>query len=1118
MKRLSDATIAQNTAADPKASTWLSANAGSGKTRVLTDRVARLLLHGTNPQSILCLTYTKAAATEMQNRLFKRLGEWSMLDDDALRAGLAELGEDAPASLDQARTLFARAIETPGGLKIQTIHSFCAALLRQFPIEAGVSPQFRELDDLARNDIFNDVLDALAISKSATLLDLTSHYTGDSLVSLAASIAAHSEKFMGSSQSDIFDHFESDPANTHASLIDACLNPGDWDFLRSIPPLLAQSDKPTDRTFGDWLSTLPPKPSYASVIALESKLLTGPKAKAPFTAKTTALPTKDFRNGAFASHAPRLQAIMERLENNRPKRTAFDAAQKTWVLHAFAHDLIPAYTAEKSARGVLDFDDLITKARDLLTRDGLAWVLFRLDGGIDHILVDEAQDTSPAQWQVIKALSAEITAGAGARANTPRTIFAVGDKKQSIYSFQGADARRFDTTAQEFEAKLEHADNPDLTNAGKLAREELIYSFRSSPAILRAVDATFKDAADGLGGAIEHKAFNETLPGRVDLWDLEPQPDRPEDNDWNDPVDRRTADDPTVKLANRVANKIKHITETVSIQAENGEIRPATAGDVLILVQGRGALFDSIISACKKADLPIAGADRLKISAELAVRDLLALLSFLALPEDDLSLATALRSPLFGWSEQDLYSLAQPRKGYLWQALREAKETHPIAFDRLTRLRKDSDFLRPFELLERILTRHGGRKAMMARLGPEAEDGINELLNQALQYEQSDVPSLTGFLTRAHADDIEIKRQSDTSGGLIRVMTVHGAKGLEAPIVILPDTMRDERGSRDTFVMTDSDLPVWNISNDLAPETVIAAKEAEKAADAEERQRLLYVAMTRAKNWLIVAGVEKQKNSNGDTRWHQTVANGLASAGASRVQDSDGSTITRLEYGSWPDHDPAENPYTETILPSIPDLLKAPVDALAPTAQTVSPSSLGGSKVLYSDGDGADAETAKQRGTESHLLLETLPNFPRNSWPDVAGRLLPGVDPSNLVAEAQSCIEAFPSIFGSDSLAEVDVTAHLPTLDRALNGTIDRLVVSPDRVLAVDFKTNQFAPNTPEETPEGIQRQLGAYLEALTQIYPNRQIDLAILWTATPSLMPIPHGIVREALSRATTS
>ena len=1109
MTTLSQASIDQNIAADPGASTWLSANAGSGKTRVLTDRVARLLLQGTNPQSILCLTYTKAAATEMQNRLFKRLGAWSMLDDDALKSGLVELGENVPDNLDRARTLFARAIETPGGLKVQTIHSFCAALLRQFPIEAGVSPQFTELDDITRKEMIRDVLDVLANAGTQSLSDVSEIFSGESLIDLAQSIASNSEHFVSTDiRQMIFDHLGAHQNDNKSAILDATVSDDDWTFLKSLQAILATSDKTTDQALGTWLTSLPTERSYASIARLEGKLLFGASAKNPFAPKSNTIPTTAFRNGTFAPHAPQLHRIMERLADLRPRRIAYEAAERTTRLHSFAADFLPAYAQAKQDRGTLDFDDLILKARDLLTQDGLAWVLYRLDGGIDHILVDEAQDTSPAQWDVIKALSAEITAGEGARTDRPRTIFVVGDKKQSIYSFQGADARRFDTTAEEFRKKLEHA--------GGLQSRELTYSFRSSPAILTAVDATFKDAPEGVGENINHKAFKADLPGRVDLWDLQPTPEEPDDIEWHDPVDRLSSESPTIQLAKRIAEKISEITKTVSVTGENGEIRPATAGDVLILVQGRGALFDSIISACKSAGLPIAGADRLKVTAELAVRDLLALLSFLALPEDDLSLATVLRSPLFGWTDQQLFTLANRRKGYLWQALREAQDDHPETFSALDQLRRDADFQRPYELLELILTRHNGRRSLMSRLGAEAEDGINELLNQALRYEQTDTPSLTGFLARVSSDDVEIKRQSDTSDGLIRVMTVHGAKGLEAPIVFLPDTMRDPRASIDDVILDDMNTPLWNLGKDLAPPRLQSAKEAAARAEVEERQRLLYVAMTRAKNWLIVGGVEK--SGQGDARWHKTIHDGLVAAGATRIEDTDGQHILRLEYGDWNQQKPAKSPDLVTIPTEIPDFLTTNASAPLSLPKPLSPSDLGGAKALRDSDSVADTEAAKQRGTDIHLLLEHFPELSEDQHQAAAERLLPGRDREPLIKEAQRAIAAYPHVFDPAALAEVDVTAQIPALNVAINGTIDRLIVTDNCVKAIDFKTNQIVPTRAEDTPEGILRQMGAYLEALEQIYPNTPISLAVLWTSKPELMEIPHGIVRSALARATTS
>ncbi|MGI9394582.1 MAG: UvrD-helicase domain-containing protein, partial [Boseongicola sp.] len=764
----------------------------------------------------------------------------------------------------------------------------------------------------------------------------------------------------------------------------------------------------------------------------------------------------------------------------------------------------------KDGLGVLDFDDLILKARGLLQDQGLAWVLFRLDGGINHILVDEAQDTSPAQWEVINALAAEITSGKGAREDEPRSLFVVGDKKQSIYSFQGADARAFDLMADKFAKQLE--------NGPKLSRQELTHSFRSSPAILKVVDNAFQEEwALGLGGDTTHHAFHSQLPGRVDLWPKIPRPEALEDPAWNDPVDRRAANDPNTVLADQIATWVAGALKTGTVPAKNGDLRQIQPCDILILVQRRAALFDNIIRSCKKLDLPIAGADRLKVNAELAVRDLLSLLSFLALPEDDLSLATALTSPLFDWSEAELFSVAQGRSGYLWPALRDREHDFPDTVARLRAFRNQADFLRPYELIEMILTRFGGRRALVARLGPEAEDGINELLSQSLAYERTEVPSLTGFLSRARSEDIEIKRQSETRGDLIRVMTVHGAKGLESSIVLLPDTIRGSSNRPETFVRSQEGLPLWNVPDGMAPEGVRRAKELSASADAEERQRLLYVAMTRAKHWLIVGGAEIE-NAPKDN-WYDAVAAGLKRAGAQSATNGD-QTITRFESGDWNLPEVPESPESETDIGNIRAFQNEEAPNRARRLKPLSPSELGGHKSLPGD-LGGESDAAKLRGSRLHLLFEHLPKLPRSDWKQAADRLLgdaASTDVEQLLAEATLCIDALPEVFSESSLAEVDISAHLPTLDWRISGAIDRLIIEKARVRAIDFKSNAVVPSRPEEVPGGILRQMAAYLEALEQIWPEREISIEILWTATRQVMVLKHAIVRNALSRSTTS
>jgi len=1111
------ATLRQNQAAEPKASTWLSANAGSGKTRVLTDRVARLLLDKVKPQNILCLTYTKAAASEMQNRLFKRLGDWAMKSDEELTNELSKLSvpDLSPDRLAEARRLFARAIETPGGLRIQTIHSFCASLLRRFPLEAGVTPNFSEMDDRAAALLREDIVDAMASGPDVAVVDAMARvYSGDDLASLTAGLVGKREALSQQvTRDDILGWFNLPAGYDLDETLEEAFDGSEADIFAALLPALRESGKATDVKAAnrlaphDWA-----KPDVKALETLFGVLLFGGSAKEPFGAKVGTFPTKDCR-AALGSDCDALNDLMLRVEAVRDRLFSIYSAQKTATLYEFAQRFLPAYEAQKQLRGWLDFDDLIQKTGQLLADEKVsAWVLFRLDGGLDHILVDEAQDTSPAQWQVIERLAQEFTSGHGARDDILRTIFVVGDKKQSIYSFQGADPREFDRMKQHFVDRLHQIEQP-------LISSELEYSFRSSDAILR-----FVDRAVAISD-MRHRAFKDMLPGRVDLWPAVPKTEAPERQNWYDPIDITTQDHHSVILARELALYIQRLIRTETIPAENGQRRKVTAGDFLILVRRRSDLFQEIIRACKALDLPVAGADRLKLGAELAVKDLAALLAFLATPEDSLSLAAALKSPLFGWDEAQLYDLAAGRaEVYLWTTLRNRAEEFPETFAMLTDLRDNADFLRPYDLIERILTRHDGRRKLLGRLGPEAEDGIDSLLSQSLNYERSDVPSLTGFLTWLETDDIEVKRQMDNAGDLIRVMTVHGAKGLESPIVILPDTAKRAQPIRDEVIPLEGGQLVWKASADQQPEVMKSALMQLKAAQAEEDERLFYVAATRAENWLIFAAAGDV--GDGDDSWHSKAEAALGDVGAVRLDTPVGQGF-RFSHADWNAGEIKEIDDQATAAIKLPDWIEARVPVAERAIGPRSPSDLGGAKAL--PGEGAlDEDAALRFGRIVHRLLELLPGVARKNWRDYAERLLAsGEDIATGQAferafdEARGVLDAsdLGHLFVADVLSEVDISASLPELggDRVA-GIIDKLIVGSDTVQAVDFKTNVIVPDAPESVPDGVLRQMGAYQSALEQVFPDHRIEVAILWTKTQSLMVLPHEIVRQALQATATS
>jgi ATP-dependent helicase/nuclease subunit A len=1100
------ASQAQNAAAVPDRSSWVAANAGSGKTRVLTDRVARLLLAGTEPQKILCLTYTKAAAAEMQTRLYGQLGSWAMMPEGELRAALAALGEPGASlprdRLDRARTLFARALETPGGLRIQTIHAFCDALLRRFPLEAGVAPGFTVLEDRQARALRAEVLDSLAADGAPELSALATHLGGDDPDALLREIGQARAAFAAPFAPEaLAARLGIDPSEDAAGLAARVIAGDGRDILRALVPVLA-GGKASDQKAAERLAAALDRPDAALVETLEAVFLYGADAAAPFGARTDRFPTKDLRAAHPGLMAP-LDALMRRVEDGRSRRLGIAAFARSVALDAFARRWLAALSARKAALGLLDFDDLVERAQGLFERpETAAWVLWRLDGGIDHILVDEAQDTSPAQWRVIEAISAEFFAGVGAREGVERTIFVVGDEKQSIYSFQGAEPAAFGRMRDRFASMLDGLERA-------LQSCDLIYSFRSAQPILDLVDAVFAGpAGDQFGAAVKHDAVDPDAPGRVELWPfLEPDA-RAEEPPWDAPLDMPGPDDPAARLAERIATTIRDWLDAGRVLPGAGG-RAIRAGDLLILVQRRGAVFDAVIRALKRAEVPVAGADVLRVGGELAVRDLLAALRVAATPADDLSLAAFLRSPIGGLSERDLFALAHGRTGTLWQAL-NAAEPAPAAREILRDLRAQADFLRPFEMLQRLLIRHDGRRRLIARLRAEAEDGIDALLDLALAYERVEPPSLTGFLDWIDRDTVTVKRRMEEDADQVRVMTVHGAKGLEAPIVILPDTAQRPEGAHPPQLLRLGDGAVWRTRAEDSPPLFAAAEADRRAAVAAENRRLLYVALTRAARWLIVAGAGR----TGASSWHAMVAEALDRLSPVVEPGPDG-PVRSLSHG-WSDATagPAAAPGAEAVLSA---WARRPPPAPVGAPPPIAPSMLGGAHAL--PGEGADETEALARGAALHLLLEALPARPRADWPDLAARLLADrPDREALLAEALAVLDHpdLAPLFAAGTLPEVELTAPIAALGgRRLAGRIDRLVVTPDRVLAVDFKSNRVLPTRPEETPEAILRQLGAYAAALAPIWPGRNIATAVLWTRGPVLMEIPAALAEAALQRA---
>lgn len=1154
---------AQAAAADPQASVWVNANAGTGKTRVLTLRVLRLLLAGTEPQRILCLTYTKAAASEMARRVFDQLSSWVTFDGDKLVKALTDITGTKPdtTQIALARTLFTRAIETPGGLKVQTIHAFSERLLQRFPLEAGVPPGFKILDDDRGRE-----LKARAIE--AVLLAATANPDTPLARSLATAIRFVTEdSFDGLLNKAIAEHAWLDAAS-RIDLGNAAADfTGAEKYLRKILGVPARATRETLER--DRAAVL----SQSELAALQSLLLSGSKTDTAFADMLAAALKMDdaprraniladffMVNRGDKKEKGREKLMTIALAKAQPSLSALaDTAQQKFIalskdlkstevieasvaLYHLAGAVLQRYRDAKVAAGALDFDDLILRTRYLLSAsDNAAWVQYKLDGGLDHILVDEAQDTSPDQWQIIKALGEEFFSGQSAR-DVTRTVFAVGDEKQSIYSFQGARPEMFAKMAETF-AKLAHDARV------KWRPVDLSLSFRTVQQVLDGVDAVFSNASRTPGltsgqKGIKHDASRAGHAGRIEVWRTEPVQPASSASPWL-PLDDTAARAPAHRLADKIASTIKGWLETKQkLLTENREIR---AGDILILVRKRHPFAAPMIAALKSRQIPVAGADRMALIEQIAVQDLLAIGDFVTLPEDDLALACVLKSPMFNFTDDDLLAFAPNRKGALWKAFlahASANSKFKIAAELLKKWRAKADYFPPFEFYSGVLERDFGRSRLLQRLGNESADAIDEFLDAALTYDDGAPPSLTGFLAHMRAAAREIKRDMEHGRDEVRVMTVHAAKGLEAPVVFLPDTCSADTSGKGQRLISISAEPrpsatpdpvVWAVKGTSSLEALAAASQAKAQRETEERNRLLYVAMTRARDQLFVAGFEGKKARSPEC-WYDLICNGL-----NIVWDDVKSESFVLETKQTA---PPEEAVRISLNPAIADELpefakhRAPPEPqlsvpLAPSRLEAYASDADGEPLLPSKTDPAVtrdngsplanmAANRFLRGTLTHALLEHLPalapatrKIAAENYVAKRGNDLLETTRVSIVREALAILndENFAPIFSPNSRAEVPISATVPRPTGKgpalkLSGQIDRLAVTDDDILIVDYKTNRPPPGDVAQVPPAYLYQLAAYVLALGEIYPKHSVRAALLWTDGPRLMEIPKSVL----------
>lgn len=1116
---IADATRQQQQAARVDRSVWVSASAGSGKTKLLTDRVLNLLLSGVKPEQVLCLTYTNAAAAEMAGRVSRRLAEWLRLGDAELRQALGNLGHANP-DLGRARRLFCELADHPLGLQVSTIHSFCQRLLRRFPLEAKLPASFRVMEKDDSQQLLHEAQRQVLAELPPELRELfvwlaDKVHDGAALGLLKTLLQDKLDKFQTCYEAyhepaklleALSDVLGIMPDAGLADLDEILAFGADETALRQACAVLAASDSKTDianaQVLQDWLDR--PQERHSLFDEYQEIFLAQDKRK--HLKIRARLATKQ-----AAAALPALTAEAERVLELHHQQQAIHIRDNTRILFGVAALVWNRYAQLKQQSGQYDFGDLILKVSELLENPTDAeWIRCKLDQSVSHILLDEAQDTSPRQWGILNALTGDFFTGTGTH-QTPPTLLVVGDDKQSIYSFQGADQLQFRRQQHGFQQRAAAAGQPFPTI-------DLNVSFRSTDVVLDLVDAVFRcDAARmGVSGTpLRHRAARMQQGGRVELWPLL-HPDEADPTPWALPVSAVPSKSGEQQLADAIAARIRLWLDTGERLDSTGQ--PVRPDDILILLQRRPPLQRELLRALQQANIPVAGADRIRLTDHLAVRDMLALGRFLALPEDDYSLACVLKSPLCGLDEGQLFTLCHNRNGSLWQALRAAAKHDPQLApvqDWLHHWLGRVGYLLPAELFGQVLA-SGARDKILKAMGPDALEPLQVFGDRVRQVCQNGASGLAQCLHALDADQSEMRREADTGG--VRVMTVHGAKGLEAPIVFLPDTMKDpgyvsQKAQQDENLLLwlDNGLFLWAVEGKGHP-AVQELQDRQRQRRLAESNRLLYVALTRAADRLYVCGIHKDpKKELPEHCWYQRIAAGFDALGDEVATEPAPSPFGQVHCLHRPaskrvDRAEAKTPPLPEV--PIPDWLDRPAKWEEYIPITPAAADDGAAEP---DGFFTPQTKGRDQGILLHLLLQKLPDEPpahrQQRGLDWLQRARPDLDPAQaekLVAQASQIITAphLRDIFGNPGLAEVPLLGF--DGKDPLAGRIDRLVFHSDQLILVDYKSDARPAKKPGDVRPVYLQQLGSYARILKDIYPNRTIRACLLWTADCTLMDIP--------------
>ncbi len=1108
---------------------WMDASAGSGKTYQLVERFTALLFADIAADKILCLTYTNAAAAEMRQRIIKNLAEMTHLDDDALRAKIAgyhdcKIDAVTDSQCHDARNLILKLLDAPEGLAIQTIHAYCQSILVRFPLEAGIFPRTQIVADSQKQQIADEALDLLLDrgGQTATLYTmleqmmrykdfnalcdllknmLNIHYFYDGhYPQISGEFNQKFKQFLGLKADD--------DLPTITQHYDSLFSKYSLQF-ENAAGLLSGSNK-TDKKAAHLLKNYLQNKQLTDL--KEMFYTSSGKPRAKLCAKNLQEDIGDFLD-AMAVHY-----------------SEFDMLYKHLSIAEASHDLLnlftyfqTAYQRLKNYYGVVEYDDLIVKMNALLNSEYAAWVLYKCDGGFSHILLDEAQDTNPLQWQIIKNI-AERLFEKGA-------LFVVGDKKQSIFSFQGADVDEFENNYQYFLDKSQ-AENDEKSQT-KLQIQQLQTNRRSCAQIMDFVNLVFGKQAAQLGLADNnfptHKAYRN-LPqdkGYVELWQLQSYPSGEKEVLM-------------AEYARDIAHKMQELLASNTILPSTGKrIQP---GDIMILVRKRDEMAHLIVKALREKNIAVTGLDKYKLSEHIVFQDMMALLEFANLPQNDLNLAALLKTPFIDLSEEELFALAHQRgKLSLYQALHKQSESNPKLHKIKTWLQdavlNRADLLSPAEFLHEIyhkpLPLSPDTTVMQAyhgRMASEALDNLQQLLDLAYQYQSEETPSFYGFTHWLYLNKAEIKRDF-AQLNQVKLQTIHAAKGLEAPIIFVPCLGKtSHRNSSDKIYgagkldankldpgkLGKNDAPLWVPYSDMKTEIFTDIDEADKQKQQFEEARLLYVALTRARDQLYLMGIEAEvkKSSGNSLSWYQLIDDGLKASGETAGDNNKRSWGEILGAESKNFADTSDSRQQEITL--LPQWADSPITIIADSRLPFHAPSQAGKqadkKPSEQDKPQQSANHVMQyaalRGSLIHKILEKISvmGAVKNDAETTITRYLAnnGLTEKQAKEDAtqiMALINAYPQFFNpkSEAMNQQKILNEVPIVGDVVDeagkvqsfyGIIDRLMITDNNVLVLDYKTGKRNLRK----LQNYQKVMKIYSQLLQPLYPQHNIETALLW------------------------